>query len=569
LKYLAVVRGRFVLSLVFLLLAASLTAAKAWIIQPAVDSFRAGAPRGVPLWMLSAAVLMIFAAQALFNWLYLVVAKMASAGIVQAIRIDLFHHLQSQSLRYFTARSSGDLIARVVNDVMVFEAFAVTALQGVLRNGLTIAALLAVMLLQEPKWGLVIFTVMILAAHVLWAVGGRIVSMARAVQESLSRITRHLVEMTGGIAVILGFGVQRDWQTRFTETCQEQYSAQVRSVRIRASATALLDLMTGVTLAGLLYWMGSALLNQDLTEGQLLSFLAVMFLMQAPAQRLAQCLTELSSGLAAGARAFELFHQEPEVRESTHPRPLPVLGGSVEFRGVSFGYDDDLVIKNLSFRIEPRELVVMVGRSGAGKSTVAKLAKRFYDPTQGQVLIDGVDLRSLRRESLHQAVSYVAQDVFLFNETVRFNITIGRPGATAAELAEVIHLACLHDVVDDLPDGLDTLVGERGVRLSGGQQQRIAIARALLTDARVLILDEATSALDTDLERRILHNLVTATRRRTVFAITHRPTLAGVADRVLVLRDGRLVEHGTGDALVAAGGEFSQLQRAAGAPLVP
>ena len=568
-KYLRVVRGRFLLSLALLLLAASLTAAKAWVIQPMVDSFLAGPERAVPLWVMAAVVLLIFVAQALFNWLYLVVAKMASAGIVQAVRIDLFQHLESQSLRYFTKRSMGDLVARVVNDLMVFEASAVTGMQGLIRNGLTIALLLGVMLLQQPRWALVICALMVLAAVILHAVGGRIVTTARAVQESLSRITRHLTEMTGGIAVVLGFGVERDWQARFVETCHDQYRTQVRAVRVRASASALVDLLTGVTLAGLLFWMGSALLDRSLTGGQLLSFLAVMFLMQAPAQRVAQCAAELSSGLAAGARAFELLDQEPDIREPSDPSPLPGSGGAMEFRDVSFGYDDEPVLRDLSFRIEPLELVVMVGRSGAGKSTVAKLAKRFYDPSRGAVLLDGVDLRQLSRDTLHRAVSYVAQDVFLFNETVAFNLTVGRPDATEAELAEVIRVACLREMVDELPDGLRTVVGERGVRLSGGQQQRIAIARALLTRPRVLVLDEATSALDTDLERRILHNLVSGERRCTVFAITHRLKLAGTADRVLVLRDGHLVEQGPSDALAAGGGEFSRLTQAGDAPLIP
>jgi subfamily B ATP-binding cassette protein MsbA len=549
-----------------LLLAASLTAAKAWIIQPTVDAFLAGPTDRSQLWLLAGVVFAIFTAQALFNWLYLVVARMAGAGLVQAIRLDLFHHLQHQGLRFFTTQSPGDLIARVVNDLMVFEASAVTAMQGLIRNGLTIALLFAVMMLQEPMWGLLIFTVMVVGGLGLRAIGARIVTVARAVQESLSRITSQLTEMTGGIGVILGFGVEQGWQAKFERTCREQYDRQVRSARIRGTATALVELMTGITLATLLFLMGSALLRQELTAGQMLSFLAVMFLMQAPAQRMAQCVAGLSGGLAAGARAFELLDREPDIPEPTNPLPLPPTGGAIEFRAVSFGYDDAPVIEDLSFRIEPGQIVAMVGGSGAGKSTVTRLAKRFYDPSEGQVLIDGVDVRRLERHSLHQAVSYVAQDEFLFDETLAFNIAVGRPQASDADLAEAVRLAALDDVAAEFPEGLGTRVGVRGARLSGGQRQRVAIARALLSQARILILDEATSALDTALETRILNNLVGARHRRTVLAITHRAAVAGIADRVLVMRGGRLVESGPGAELAGAGGEFSRLQRSADPP---
>ncbi len=568
LGYLSIVRGWFLLSLVFLLLGAALTAAKAWIIQPTVDTFLEGPAQYAQLRLLIGALLAIFVALAVFNWLYSVVARMTSARIVEAIRTDLFRHLQRHSLGYFSKGSSSDIVARVVNDVTMFDVSAVAALQGLIRNGLTLLFLLGVMLIQEFKWGLVSFSVAILAGLVLRSMGGRMMIVARDVQDGLAKVTHQLTEMTGGIAVILGFGVAQDWDNRFAETSRDQYRLQVKLSRIRSSAAALVDIVIGITVAGILLWMGSALLNAELTEGQLLSFLAVMFLMQGPAQRIAQCVAGLASGLAAGARAFELFDAEPEIRDPSSPQSFPQGDGSLEFRNVSFAYDDKLAVRDLSFQVSPRELVVMVGRSGAGKSSVAKLIQRFYDPTEGQVLIDGIDIGQVRRQDLCRVVSYVAQDVFLFNETIEANITVGVPNATAQQVREAVELTCLDEVIDELPHGLQTVVGERGVRLSGGQQQRIAIARAVLTDARILVFDEATSALDMDLEQRILQNLVSASRARTILAITHRLGLAEIADRILVLRDGRLVEEGTSVSLVATGGEFSQLQLAADARLL-
>lgn len=541
-------------------LASSLTAAKAWIIQPTVDAFVGGSAGYAQLKILCAIVLAIFVLQAGFNWLFVVVARMASSDITRRIRTDLFCHLQGQSLGYFTRVSSSDLMSRVITDVSVFESSALAALQGFIRNTITLTLLLGVMLIQQLQWGLIWFAVMVAAGFALRSMGSRIIAIARNAQDKLSRLTHHLSEITGGISVILGFGVKDHWQEQFSRSNQSYYETQVETTRIRGSAAALLEALTGAALAGILLWMGSAVLDGELTAGQLLSFLAVMFLVQAPAQRMTQCVAGLSQGFAAGARAFEIFDQQPEIRDPQEPRALPMDGGRVEFKNVSFGYDDRPVILDLSFEIRPHEFVVFAGQSGAGKSTVTKLTQRFYDAQRGQVLIDGIDVREVRRQDLCKAVSHVAQDVFLFDETIRFNIEIGNPDATEAHLDEVIRLACLEDVIDELPDGLQTVVGERGDRLSGGQRQRIAIARALLTDARILIFDEATSALDMDLERRLLNNLASVRSAHTILAITHRLTMADIADRVLVLRDGRLVEEGGSAALVTAGGEFSRLQ---------
>jgi ABC-type multidrug transport system fused ATPase/permease subunit len=234
----------------------------------------------------------------------------------------------------------------------------------------------------------------------------------------------------------------------------------------------------------------------------------------------------------------------------------------VRFERVSFSYGATPVIRGLSFAIEPGELAVMVGDSGAGKSTVARLLLRFYDPQEGRILVDDVSVRDLARETLHRNLSYVGQEVFLFDGTIDFNVRIGKPDATDAEVAEALRVACLDDFVAELPDGVHTLAGERGVRLSGGQRQRIAIARAVLTSARILVLDEATSALDMELEQRILERLVNTRGGRTLFAVTHRLSLAEIADRVMVLRDGMLVEEGSAQDLAAADGEYARLLRA-------
>ena len=563
--YLYQVRRSYLLAFVLLFLGSALTAAKAWMIQPAVDKFIEGPVSNSLLWLLCGLVAAIFITHAILEWLFLIVSKSANVRVTRNIRGYLFDNLMRHNLGYFVKHPSSDLITRVINDVAVLEVFAISSLMGLVRSAVTLIMLLGVMLYQNVTLGLLCAAVMIAAGLVLRHIAKHIAIMSRRIQWNLGNVANRLSEMIGGMELILGFGLANVWRERFASVNQGYYEAQIHGVRVTNAPAIIIQLVAGVTLAAVLLIMGHALLHKEMTGGQLLSFLAVLYLMQNPAKRMGECIAMLSQGLAAGERAFELIEEQTgDVVQRKH-HVLNECIGRLEFRQVSFSYNKDPVIRDLSFRVEPRELVVMVGRSGAGKSSVAKLIQRFYDPANGQVLIDGIDVRDIDVQSLYRAVSYVSQDVFLFNDTVEFNLKIGKPDASEEELASAIEIACVDDFLPLLPDGLHTVVGERGVRLSGGQRQRIAIARAVLSNAPILVLDEATSAVDMDLEQRILANLMSMGRARTIFGITHRLTLAELADRILVLRDGELVEEGTSTELADAEGEYAELRRAADA----
>ena len=562
--YLYQERYSYSLALVLIFLGSALTAAKAWLIQPAVDKFIEGPVSGSLLWLLCVLVAVIFITHAILEWLYMIVSKSTNVRVTRNIRSDLFENLMRHNLGYFVKHPSSELITRVVNDVAVLEVFAVGSLMGLVRSGVTLIMLLGVMLYQDVVLGLICASVMMFAGLVLRHIAKYIAALSRRIQNSLARVANRLSEMIGGMELILGFGLADLWKDRFTSVNHEYYEAQVQGVKVGSAPGMIVQLVAGITFALVLLIMGQALLRDEMTGGQLLSFLAIMFLMQNPAKRIGECISMLSQGLAAGERAFEL------IREDTsdvvqHHQELGDCVGRLEFRQVSFSYEEEPVIQDLSFRIEPGEVVVMVGRSGAGKSSVAKLIQRFYDPDRGQVFIDGIDVHDIDVQSLYRNVSYVSQDVFLFNDTIEFNLKIGKPDASEEELAVAIEIACVSDFLPLLPAGIHTVVGERGVRLSGGQRQRIAIARAVLSNAPILVLDEATSAVDMDLEQRILGNLMSMGRSRTIFGITHRLTLADLADRVLVLRNGKLVEEGTSAELADANGEYAQLLRAADA----
>jgi subfamily B ATP-binding cassette protein MsbA len=563
--YLKQVRRSYLLAFILMFLGSLLTAAKAWMIQPAVDKFIGGSVSSSMLWLLCGLVAIVFVTHAVIEWLFLIVSKSANVRVSRNIRRDLFANLMSNNLGFFVKHPSSDLMSRIINDVAMQEVFAVGALVGLLRNGITLVMLLGVMLYQDVMLGLVCATVVLIAGYVLRHIAKYIAIMGQRIQRSLSRVANQLSEMIGGMELILGFGLADQWRERFARVNQEYYDAQVQGVKVSGSPAIIIQLVAGVTLAAVLLIMGQALLHGEMTGGQLLSFLAVMYLMQNPAKRVGECIATMSQGLAAGERAFELIGVQPDDAVLRNQHELKDCAGSLEFRQVGFAYDENPVIRDLSFRVEPGELVVMVGRSGAGKSSAGKLIQRFYDPDSGQILIDGIDIRDIDAGSLYRAVSYVSQDVFLFNDSIEFNLKVGKPDATGEELATAMEIACVSDFVPFMPEGIHTIVGERGVRLSGGQRQRIAIARAVLSDAPILVLDEATSAVDMDLEQRILGNLMSMGRSRTIFGITHRLTLAELADRILVLRDGMLVEQGTSTELTDADGEYAQLRQAADA----
>lgn len=559
----------FLVSFVLLLLVAALTAAKAWVIQPVVDAFIGGGATIADLRLLCLIAAGIFLGQASLNWLYGVVAAVTTGRLVRRIREDLFAHLSCQSLSYFSARPSADLTSRVANDVAAFEHAAVHSVQLLFRDLVTILMLMGVLFYKDWPLATACLVVAVLAGWILRVRSGRIERLGRQTQEMVSGLNHQLAEMIGGFELILGFGLGAEWRRRYRQVATRHYEKAVGASRAGETANVLVLVVVALGLSGILYLVGRALLSGRISAGDFGTFLAAMYLMQTPAVTIGMSVAQISKGLAAAGRAFELLEEEPEIVEPTTPRRLPAGDLGIEFASVTFAYGQSAeLLSDLSFAVAPGELVAMVGDSGAGKSTVARLLMRFYDPQRGEVRLGGVALHDLAREELYGAVSYVAQEVFLFDGTVEFNLRIGRPKATEEELAEAIRLACLEDLIAELPDGLETRVGERGVRLSGGQRQRIALARSLLTEARVLLFDEATSALDMELEQRILQNLADSTRNRTIFAITHRLTLADIVDRVLVLKSGRLVEQGPADELAGVGGEFARLQRASRARLV-
>jgi len=562
-RYMYEVRGLYLVSFFALIGISGVTAAKAWIVQPIGDALFQSGFTSEELKRLCFLVASIFALQAVLNLIHGSVAKTAGARIVRAMRRDVFAHLLTQDRSYFVVRSSGELLSRVINDIMRFEAAAGVAVQNIVRDALTLVLLFGVMLLQSWKLSLVSVVAVGGVGLFLSIMNQRIRIMSRRAQEIIAQVVRELSEVIAGMEVVVTFRAGRRWRERFQRVNDSYYDTAVRLERTNVAVMSTIQLAIGVGIAVILFVAGRTLLAGAMTEGQFLSFLAAGYLLQTPVVGIGGQMLNFTRGIASGERALELLDDRPSLVDPPNPTPLPDTPLPIEFRSVSYAYQDERILDSVSFSIAPGERAVIVGESGAGKSTLAKLLLRFDDPVEGSILLGDVPLPELARDSLYRVTAYVSQEVFMFETTIRENLLIGAADATDAQLMEALATVGMKDFIDSLPDGIETEVRERGLRLSGGQRQRLAIARALLCDAEILVLDEATSALDMESERMILRNLFALPHPKTIIGISHRLSVAHSADRVLSLKDGRVVEDGPAHVLAEQDGEFARLCRAA------
>ena len=513
----------------------------------------------VMLSYLPVVIVAYFALRGLLNFGQSYLSDYVGLRIINDVRNALDRHLQSLSLAFFHRSPTGTLIARVNSDVVLLRSALTDALASFLRDATSVVVLIIVAFLKD--WVLASIAFVVFPASVLpvMRLSKKIKRSTKRGQISTGLLTALLTESIQGNRIVKAFGMESYENQKFVAENWRLFKQSVRASRIKSIVAPSMELLASFAIGSVVWYGGWSVVGGGRTQGEFMAFMAAMFLMYQPFKGLTKTYTMVHQGIAGAERVFEILDERSEVEEQPNARVAAPFADALEFCNVSFGYGDKLVLKNINLRIKAGEMVALVGVSGVGKSTLADLIPRFYDVTSGAITLDGVDVRNLTLKSLRSQIGVVSQHTFLFNDTVRNNIAYGHPEWDFKDVVAAAQAAHAHEFVSAMPHGYDSMVGELGMQLSGGQRQRLAIARALLKNAPILILDEATSALDAESEKLVQDALENLMTKRTTLVIAHRLSTIRKADRIVVLVDGAIVEEGTHEELLARKNEYSRL----------
>ncbi|MFL5858421.1 MAG: ABC transporter ATP-binding protein [Solirubrobacteraceae bacterium] len=555
-------RGRVVAMFAALLVATGATLAPPPLAKLAIDDGITPGDETVLYWTVAAflvSALLLWGA----TWIQTYLVGWVGQRALQDLRIEVFGHLQRLSIGFYSRRQSGVLISRLTNDVEALNQLVSDGVVTLFQATLTVLGTIAILFWLDAE--LAAITMLAVPLLLLGSLGFRIASADayRITRERIALISAYLQETLSGVRVVRAFGREGRHLARFGELNDDNRAANMKTVNLNAAYFPAVELLSAIVTVAILLYGGYQAIDGAVTVGVLVAFVTALNNFFDPIQQLSQLYTTYQSGMAALDKIFELLDEQPELVDAPDAVQLGRLRGEIAFEGVSFRYQgqDEWALCDIDLHVPPGQTVALVGATGAGKSTLAKLVARFYDPDRGRVVVDRHDLRAVTSQSLRSQMGIVPQEAFLFSGTVRENIVFGKPDATLTEVREAAAAVGADAFISGLEEGYDTEVGERGVQLSAGQRQLIAFARALIADPRILVLDEATSNVDIHTEGQIERGLRRLLAGRTAIVIAHRLSTIRQAGRIVVLEHGDVVEQGTHDELLAAEGAYYRLYR--------
>ena len=554
--------GKLLLAAICMAIVAAATAGNAWLMQPVLDEVFLNKNTKLLL-LVPIAVMTIAIVKGLASYGESIYMEYAGERIISDVRYRLFSHLMNADLNFFHKNSSGKLISRFTYDVGLLRASVSTALTGIAKDTMTLIFLVALMFYQDWFLAIIAFFVFPAAVLPILYIGRRIRKISTSTQAEIGSFARLLSQIFLSARYDKAYTMQKYEKKRAKKIVEDLFNLIYKSVRIRSRTRPILESLGGIAIALVIFYGGSKVISGATTPGTFFSFITALLMAYQPLKRLANFNVNIQDGLAAAVRIFQLLDQKPEITDSPNAKEYVLKKGEIEFKKVRFSYGSKTshALNNINLKIRGGKTIALVGKTGAGKSTILNLIPRFYDTINGEIIIDKKNIKDYKINSLRKKIALVSQEVTLFDDTIRSNIAYGNPNCTEKQLYEAAKKADAHEFITAFKNGYKSLVGEQGIQLSGGQRQKIAIARAILKDAPILLLDEATSSLDSGSEKDIQTSLKKLMKNKTTLVIAHRLSTILDADLIYVIDNGKVIEYGNHKALMKNKGLYSKLYK--------